>query len=641
VKIIWSRTNNKLEVYFDGTLRLTYTNDLINDVFSGNPSVYAGFTAGTGVVFNEQGICDINFTNINDAPVAIDDAYSTNEDTPLTIATPGVLSNDSDINNDALSAVLVNTTTNGSLTLNANGSFSYTPSLNFNGSDSFTYRANDGGLNSNVVTVTLTVNAVNDAPVATNDAYSTNENTPLTLALPGVLGNDSDAEGSTLAAILVTTTSNGTLTLNADGSFSYTPSPNFNGSDSFTYQANDGGLNSNVATVLITVVAVNDAPVAVNDSYSTNEDTPLTLALPGVLGNDSDIDNDALSAVLVTTTSQGSLTLNANGSFSYTPSPNFNGNDSFTYRANDGSLNSNVVTVTLTVNAVNDAPVAVNDSYSTNEDTPLAIILPDVLANDTDAEGSALSAVLVTTTSQGTLALNANGSFSYTPSLNFNGNDSFTYKAFDGQIYSQIATVTITVQPVNDQPVALNDQVLTDENEPTIIDVLRNDSDVDGDVLTTTILSPPTKGTLKKTGNGTYEYTPQFGFSGSDNFSYEVCDNGVPVLCDQATVVLTITQLIDEVVLYEGISPNGDGMNDTWIIENIDDHPRNAVRIFNRWGTLVFEQQDYDNDSKVWKGNTNRGTTVGGDQLPNGTYFYTIEFNDSKTLKKGYVVLNR
>ena len=135
------------------------------------------------------------------------------------------------------------------------------------------------------------------------------------------------------------------------------------------------------------MTAVNDAPVAVNDSYSTNEDTPLTVNAPGVLGNDTDVDGDSLTAVLVTGPTHGTLTLNSNGSFTYTPTANYNGPDSFTYRVSDGSALSNIATVSLTVTAVNDAPVAVNNSYSTNEDTQLTVSAPGVRGNDTDVEG--------------------------------------------------------------------------------------------------------------------------------------------------------------------------------------------------------------------------------------------------------------
>src|SRR5439155_998046 len=137
--------------------------------------------------------------------------------------------------------------------LDANGSFTYTPAANFRWSDSFTYRANDGQADSNVATVALTINPVNDAPVAANDGFATDEDTALTVTAPGVLGNDTDVDSPVLTAVVVTGPSHGTLTLDADGGFTYTPAGNFNGSDSFTYKANDGQADSNVATVALTI----------------------------------------------------------------------------------------------------------------------------------------------------------------------------------------------------------------------------------------------------------------------------------------------------------------------------------------------------------------------------------------------------
>ena len=343
----------------------------------------------------------ITVNPVNDPPVAANDTYSTNEDTPLTVAAPGVLGNDTDMDGDPLTAVLVAAPDHGTLSLNSNGSFTYSPAANYNGPDSFTYRANDGTANSNTATVSITVNPVNDPPVAANDTYSTNEDTPLTVAAPGVLGNDTDMDGNPLTAVLVAAVSHGTLTLNANGSFTYSPAANYNGPDSFTYRANDGTANSNTATVSITVNPVNDPPVAANDGYSTNEDTPLTVAAPGVLGNDTDMDGDPLTAVLVAGPDHGTLSLNSNGSFTYSPAANYNGPDSFTYRANDGTANSNTATVSITVNPVNDPPVAANDSYSTNEDTPLTVAAPGVLVNDTDVDGDSLTVVLVAGTNHG------------------------------------------------------------------------------------------------------------------------------------------------------------------------------------------------------------------------------------------------
>ena len=357
----------------------------------------------------------LNSTVTNDAPVAAGDAFSTAEDTALAVPAPGVLGNDSDPDGDPLTAVLVTGPSHGSLTLNANGSFSYTPAADYAGSDSFSYRASDGTMTSNVATVAISVTAANDAPVATGNAYSTAEDTALTVPAPGVLGNDSDPDGDPLTAVLVTGPSHGSLTLNANGSFSYTPAADYAGSDSFSYRASDGTMTSNVATVAISVTAANDAPVATGNAYSTAEDTALTVPAPGVLGNDSDPDGDPLTAVLVTGPSHGSLTLNANGSFSYTPAADYAGSDSFSYRASDGTMTSNVATVAISVTAANDAPVATGNAYSTAEDTALTVPAPGVLGNDSDPDGDPLTAVLVTGPSHGSLTLNANGSFSYTP----------------------------------------------------------------------------------------------------------------------------------------------------------------------------------------------------------------------------------
>ncbi len=266
------------------------------------------------------------------------------------------------------------------------------------------------------------------------------------MAAPGVLGNDTDIEGSTLTATKVNNPSHGTVTLNSNGSFTYTPASDYSGTDSFTYRANDGQANSNTATVTINISAGNNPPVAVNDAYTTNQDTVLNIAAPGVLSNDSDPDGDTLNAIKVSDPSHGTVTINANGSFTYTPSANYTGTDSFTYRANDGQANSNTVTVTITINAGNNVPVAVNDAYTTNEDTALNMAAPGVLSNDSDPDGDTINTIKVSDPAHGTFTLNSNGSFTYTPAANYTGTDSFTYRASDGQANSNTATVTITVE---------------------------------------------------------------------------------------------------------------------------------------------------------------------------------------------------
>ena len=287
------------------------------------------------------------------------------------------------------------------------------------------------------------------APVAVNDAYSTPEDMPLTVNAPGVLANDTDVDGETLTVTKVANPTHGAVTLNANGSFTYTPNANFTGTDAFTYKASGGGSDSVVATVTITVDPVADVPVAVADAHSVNEDGVLNVAASGVLGNDTDPEG-GLTAVKVSDPQHGTLTLNANGSFTYTPAANYNGPDSFTYKANDGAADSNVATVTITVNAVNDPPTAVNDAYTTPTAVPLVVPAPGLLTNDSDVEGSTMTAVKVADPEHGTVTVNTNGSFTYTPEVGFTGPDTFTYKASDGTADSNVATVTVTVQAIVD-----------------------------------------------------------------------------------------------------------------------------------------------------------------------------------------------
>jgi VCBS repeat-containing protein len=610
-----------------------------NGSFTYTPAAnYAGsdsftYKANDGMADSNVATVTFTVTPVNDAPAAAADAYTTAEDTALTIAAPGVLGNDTDADGSPFTAVKVTNPAHGTLTLNANGSFTYTPAANYTGSDSFTYKANDGTVDSNIVTVTFTVTPVNDAPVITGqqaltvnedatlaikltdlsvtdvdntyptsfsltvqsganytvagtvvtpaanyngtltvpvkvndgqadsnvynltltvtpandapaaaaDAYTTAKDTALTIAAPGVLGNDTDADSNPLTAVKVTNPAYGTLTLNANGSFTYTPAANYAGSDSFTYKANDGTVDSNIVTVTITVTAGNSAPAAAADAYSTAEDTALTIAAPGVLGNDTDVDGNPLTAVKVTNPGHGTLTLNANGSFAYTPAANYAGSDSFTYKANDGTVDSNIVTVTFTVTPVNDAPAAAADAYSTAEDTALIITAPGVLSNDTDVDGNPLTAVKVTNPAHGTLTLNANGSFAYTPAANYAGSDSFTYKANDGIVDSNIVTVTFTVTPVNDAPAAMADTYSASSDTPLNIaapGVLMNDTDIDGNPLTAVKVSDPAHGTLVLNANGSFTYTPAANYSGLDNFTYLASDGQAS--SNVATVTITV-----------------------------------------------------------------------------------------------------
>ncbi|MCG8648772.1 MAG: Ig-like domain-containing protein, partial [Pirellulales bacterium] len=485
--------------------------------------------------------------NVRHAPVAGNVNHSVDEDQSLVIAAPGVLANTTDVESDPLTATLATNATFGTVSVNLDGSFTYTPVPNFFGNDSFTFLANDGTDDSNEATVSITVNSVNDAPTTVNDdyVYVNDVSGQLSVsAAAGVLANDSDVENDLLTASLQAGAANGTVSLQTDGSFVYTPNPGFVGTDTFTYQASDPSAGATPGTVTIQVT---NAPVAVADNYSLVEDTVYTAVAPGVLANDSDPDLDPITAVLENGPATGSLTLNADGSFTYTPATDFVGDVTFTYRASDSLSVSDIATVTLSVVAVNDAPVANVDNYSVSEDNVLNVLAAGVLTNDVDVDGDSLTAVQVSNPSHGTATLQSDGSLVYTPDANFHGTDSFTYHANDGLADSANVQVLITVDPINDMPTSVNDNYTASEDvvfsANAALGVLANDSDIDGDPLTVSLVANGTNGTAVLHSDGSFSYTPNLNYVGTDTFTYVAFDGAANSVV--GTVTMTVNAVND------------------------------------------------------------------------------------------------
>jgi len=384
----------------------------------------------------------------NRSPAAIAKSASTSEDT--TLSGTGLLSGATDPDFDALSAVADKTPAHGTLAVDPSGSYTYVPAADYNGSDSFTYRVFDGAVYSAPATVTITVTAVADAPIASEDEYSTNEDTYIDVPAPGVLGNDVSPDGRPLELTNVSVVhSGGYMGLYWTGQFNLQPTTDFNGDVVITYKAYDGVLYSTPATVTIHVLPVNDAPTAREDTATVNENATLTVAAAGVLANDGDIDGDPLTAEMVDGAQHGTATLSADGSYVYRPEAEYYGEDTFTYRSSDGTATSGVTTVRITVNRVNNAPVGRADTYTVDPDKPVdpEAPLPCVLTNDSDADGDPLTAAIVKGPSHAALFSSwPNGTYTYLPAPGFYGTDTFTYRAFDGTAYSDIVTVTITVQ---------------------------------------------------------------------------------------------------------------------------------------------------------------------------------------------------
>ena len=521
----------------DDTLTASLVSDVSHGTLTLNPNGSFTYVPDSGYVGTDTFTYKANDGTLNSAtatvtivvntpPEADNDSYTVNEDQVLTVnETTGVLDNDSDDDGDALTATVTVQPEHGTLSFNPNGSFTYTPEADFNGTDTFKYTANDGAHDSEEATVTITVTAVNDAPVAENDAYDIEVDGTLTVtADDGVLDNDTDTDGDSLTAAVLTQPSHGTLTFNGDGSFTYTPESGYHGDDTFTYKANDGTVDSAAATVTINVNAI---PEAADDSYTIDEDGTLTKdTTAGVLANDTDADSDTLTATVVSQPTHGTLTWNSNGSFTFTPDANYHGSDSFTYKANDGTHDSAEATVTITVNSVNDAPVADADSYSVPVNGQLNVIASQgILSNDSDVEDDTITPTVVTEAGHGTLNLNADGSFTYVPEADYHGTDTFAYKVNDGTLESAEATVTIDV---NTPAVAVDDNYSTTMNtQLTVIvadGVLVNDTDVNGDTLTPSVVAQPSHGTLTLSTDGSFVYIPATDYHGADSFTYQVND---------------------------------------------------------------------------------------------------------------------
>lgn len=462
-------------------------------------------------------------------PDANDDSATTPKDTPVTV---NVLANDTPPPGETLdptSVTIVSPPTAGTAVPNPDGTITYTPQVGFVGVVTFTYVVADTeGTYSLPATVTITVIGI--PPVAGNDTATTPEDTPVAIA---VLANDTDSDGTIIPSTVTIQAAplHGTTSVNpVTGVVTYTPALNYNGPDSFTYTVEDNdGQESNVATVSITVTPVNDPPLANNDSAVTNRGVPVDI---NVLANDTDPDSaiDPTTVTIVTPPPGAAGTLAVNpvtGVVTYTPAVAYFGTFTFTYTVKDTSgATSNIATVSV---RVNNPPTAVNDSATTPEDVPIAIT---VLANDTDTDGTIdpTTVVIVTPPTKGSVTVNpTTGVVTFSPSANLNGADSFTYQVRDNDgALSNVATVSLNILPVNDPPVAVDDPTTTDIGVPVAIDILANDTDVDGTINPTTvaIVTSPVKGVIVVNPvTGVITYTPNLGAVGGDLIEYTVNDN--------------------------------------------------------------------------------------------------------------------
>ena len=500
---------------------------------------------------------------------------------------------------------------------------------------------------------------VNSDPSAQDDQFQSPAGQELEIDAPGVLENDSDPDGDTIAIIEfdTTTVNGGTVLVNPDGGFIYTPAEGFEGVDSFSYTIEDELQATDSATVRVVVGEVtNNDPMAMDDEFSTDIDMALEVDAPGVLGNDIDPDGDIVTIAAHDTTSLegGVVSLNPDGGFNYTPPDGFEGEDSFTYVVSDGREGTDTATVSISVVKDAEVPNANDDVYNTDINTGLDIAAPGVLANDSDPNGDPLTVIDYDSVGSkgGVVALNPDGSFVFTPASDTVGVDTFTYVVSDGNGNTDTATVAVNisdpnVRSDNNPPIAQDDEYMTDQDLELVVDdptegILANDSDPDGDeIAAQEVIDAITDqgGRITINSDGTLTYVPRSGFVGTDTYEYTVCDDQEPSLCDSAVIYIEVKELPVEV--FNAFSPNGDGINDTWVIQGITRFPDNVVRVYNRWGNLIFEAAGYDNSNKVWNGDSSEGIVFGGNDAPDGAYYYVIDLGDGSESLKGFVVLRR
>ncbi len=470
---------------------------------------------------------------------AFADGYTIQHGNALSVAAPGVLANDLPGQAAALTASLVSGPAHGSVTLAANGSFTYTPAAGFQGSDSFVYQAGNGTSVSAATTVTVQVQ--NQAPVTAGAFfYAVLPGAAMHVSAPGLLAGATDANGDPLTAVLTAGPAHGSLTLNANGSLDYTPAVGFQGADSFTYQVSDGAALSDPTTVTVEVSAL---PVAHGDSYILPHDRPLRLFAPGLLANDTNPTGTALALTFATSPAHGSLDVSPDGSFVYTPAPGYVGPDSFTYQASAGASASNTATVTL--NVTNAAPVASALSFTANQNQTLFVAAPGLFAGASDADGDLLRATVVDSPAHGLLVSDADGSFSYSPSPGYTGSDSFTYQLSDGVASSDVVTVSITVSPHNSPPLITLPSFPTDTTQNVAFTAELPVYDFDGDALTFTLVAGPSHGsvTFGTTGSPAapaFTYTPAANYTGADSFTYQADDGHGGTATGTVTVTVSL-----------------------------------------------------------------------------------------------------
>jgi len=548
-------------------------NDNLTVLYTPNPDYFGPdsfeYTLSTSSGDEDSAVVTLDITAVSDAIVATDDFASTYEDTPVVI---NVLQNDYEPDGDTVTLLVTTPPSGGIATviITVDGPrIEYTPGLNFNddvstipGQDSFVYTADDGTATSSA-TVTMSVVPRNDPIFPADDTATTPEEILVNI---DVLSNDNDPDGDTLIVTIETWPSNGTAVVLGDNTIDYTPNTDFVGTDTFTYTVTTDAGDTGTATVTVDVTAIEDGVTAVDDFASTIEDTSVTIF---VLNNDINGDNDPLQITNVSATaSGGTAMLNPDNSITFTPALHYVGNDNFTYTVEDVPAgNSSTATVNVEIHPQDDSVQANDDIFVLDEDTTVSI---NVAANDFDFDNDTTFTISIVTRPNNGRAIvdGATQEIIYTPHDNYNGNDSLVYAYTDPTGNSDTATLSLTINPIEDGVTANPDSVSTAEDTPVTIFILTNDVNVDNDILTVTLFQPPpAEGFVMLNGDNSVTFTPVALFTGISTFTYEISDNNTPP--SSTTVSVTVVPVNNGIVAIDDVATvNEDNVANIDVIAN-------------------------------------------------------------------------
>ena len=486
-----------------------------------------------------QGLCagstfTIIVNSLNDLPIAASDTYSINEDQPLS----GNLSNgEYDVEGGSLTYTTTQVASNGLLNLSSNGQFTYSPNTNWFGTETININVCDSQNGCTGTQLIITVASVNDLPTTSPANLSANEDNALT----GTLSSFAfDVETTALIYSLQTQPASGTFNLSSNGSYTFTPSINFNGTLSASYQVCDASNACVSGIITINVASVNDAPVASNFSINLNEDQTSS----GVVAGISDVDHSTLVITITSGAQNGNFTLSNNGTYNYVPNANYFGSESITYNVCDPLGLCASGTLSIQIASVEDLPQAMGESLAVIEGN---LLTGNLSTNDFDGDGDLLSYSALGVAQNGTLVLNTNGSFSFLPNDGFLGSESVGYLVCDGNGNCASATLNIDVLTSNTGPSVVSSAFTIDEDETLSSSLLEFVTDAEGGIFTFITLEAPAQGSIQWLSNGNFVFTPSQNFYGNDSFTYRVCDNGL--LCAEATVSITIQPVNDAPVV--------------------------------------------------------------------------------------------